>query len=233
MKKIIEKNFPMLAILLRSIKRNTINKIKEKKQQKLLKEVGKDTLENIDKAFKDLGIDWFLTYGTLLGAYRDKDFIGHDVDIDIGVFFEDYSKNIEVVLKKYGFRKKHQFEVDYGKFALEETYDYKGIGIDIFYFKKHQDILTGYDFIHAPNMSWDTTIKKYGGLLVRELEFPYEGLDKINFLKRVYPIPKNPKKHLASHYGENFMQKDTKWDPAKVKNVRVLKDKIGVMKKYG
>ena len=51
-----------------------------------------------------------------------------------------------------------------------------------------------------------------------------------NFLGVDCKIPKNPKKHLSSHYGKNFMDKDAKWDPSKVKNVRYLKDKIGIIK---
>ena len=233
MKQFIEDNLPFLAKVLRLIKQKSINKYYHQKQQKQLKKVGKEALDNLKKAFSELNKEWFLSYGTLLGAYREKDFIGHDIDIDIGAFFDEYSDDAETVLQKYGFSKKHQFEVDNGKFALEETYEYKGLGIDIFYFKKQKDILIGYDFIHAPNMSWNATIKKYGGLLVRELEFPHEGLDKIEFLGTNFPIPKNPKRHLSSHYGESFMQKDVRWDPDKVKNVRVLKDKIGVMTIYG
>ena len=232
MKNLIEEHLPLLAKILRQVKHNTINKIRIKKQQKLLKKVGKEALENLDKAFKELEIDWFLSYGTLLGVYRDKGFISHDDDIDIGIFFEKYSNDIEIVLQKYAFKKKHQFEVDNGEFALEETYEYEGIGVDIFYFNKYQDTLVGYGFMHAPNMSWDMTIKKYGGLIVEKFVFPYEGLEKIEFLGSEYLIPKNPKKHLASHYGENFMQKDVKWSSVKMKNRQVLDDKIGVMKQY-
>jgi len=36
------------------------------------------------------GITYWLDYGTCLGAYRDKDFIKHDTDIDISIFIDDY-----------------------------------------------------------------------------------------------------------------------------------------------
>jgi len=231
MKVFIEDNFPILAQLLKWVKTNTINKIRIEKQKKQLKQEGKEVLKNIKDIFEELDIEWFLVYGTLLGAYREKDFISHDVDIDIGVFFEDYTKEIEKKFLKKGFIKKHMFVVDNGEFAIEETYVYNGLGIDIFYFKKVKDKLIGYGFINESGLSWDKTIEKYGGLLVRELIFPYEGLKEHNFLGIECKIPKNPVKHLSSHYGESFMNKDAKWEPSKVTNVRYLKDKIGVIVK--
>jgi hypothetical protein len=227
----VENNMPQLAQILKKIKRKTINKIKTKKQQKQLKRYGKEALEKIDLAFKELNKTYFLVYGTLLGAYRDKDFISHDIDIDIGAFFHEYSKDIEKILQKYGFIKKHEFLVDDGKFAIEETYIYKKIHIDIFYFKLIDDNLVGYIFSNEPGLSWDKTIQKYGGLLIREECSTYYGIDKINFLGKKFNILKKPEKHLEYFYGKNFMIPDANWSPQKVKAVKFLKDKIAVMKK--
>jgi len=228
----LEDNYPTIVKFLKFIKSNTINKLNAKKQQKILKVKGKETLQKLKEVFDSLNIEWFLVYGTLLGAYRDKDFISHDVDIDIGLFFDDYSKKIEQALLQKGFVKKHMFIVDNGEFAVEETYVYNGISIDIFYFKVENNNLIGYDFLNEQGLSWDKTIQKYGGLLVRELTFPYSGLMEYEFLGIKCKIPNEPEKHLASHYGDNFMYKDTKWNPAKVTNVRYLKDKIGQLIKY-
>jgi hypothetical protein len=228
----IENNLPIIAKFLKFVKQNTLNKYKQNRQKHILHKNGKEALLQLKLLFKELGIDWFLVYGTLLGAYRDKDFISHDIDIDIGVFFDDYSQKIEQAMVKNGFIRRHQFLVDHGDFAIEETYEYKGVGIDIFYFKVDQERLIGYGFINEEGLSWDKTIQKYNGLLVREITYPYEGLESIKFLEEVFMVPKNPKKHLASHYGKNFMIKDNNWSPKKVVNVQYLKDKIGVLEKY-
>ena len=142
---------PFIANILKKIKQKTINKYKAKKQQKQLKLYGKEALKKIDLAFKELNKTYFLVYGTLLGAYRDKDFISHDVDIDIGAFCHEYDSDIEKVLLKYGFKKKHEFLVDNGEFAREETYIYKDIHIDIFYFKLKKNKLIGYVFLSRQN----------------------------------------------------------------------------------
>jgi len=135
LKLFIEAKMPLVAKILKKIKQTTLNKHKAKKQQKQLKLYGKEALERIDLVFSESDLIWWIEYGTLLGAIRENDFLSHDVDIDIGIFLNDRSSSIEMVLTKYGFNKKHEFLVDNGSFAVEETYDFKGVGIDIFYFK--------------------------------------------------------------------------------------------------
>ena len=56
----------------------------------------KDILFTAKKLLDEAGIDFYLGYGTLLGAIRDKDFIKGDLDVD--VYFKDEKtlvKNID------------------------------------------------------------------------------------------------------------------------------------------
>jgi len=225
----IEKHFPKLAQLLKELKNITLNRAKAAKQQENLHKNGGDVLTVLKKAFDELGIEWFLAYGTLLGACREKNFISHDLDIDIGLFFDDYGTYIEETLKRHGFEKKHKFVVDDGEFAVEETYIYHDVGIDFFYFKIIDEKLVGYSFTNEQGLSWDMTVQKHGGLLVKEFIFPYEGLEEMEFLGNIYPVPKDPHRHLAVHYGDNYMIKDNNWNPSKNKNYRYREDKIGVL----
>jgi phosphorylcholine metabolism protein LicD len=227
----IEKHLPVLAKVLKGLKNRTINRTKASKQQANLQKNGGDVLVALKSVFDELGIEWFLTYGTLLGACREKNFIAHDLDIDVGLFFKDYGPYIGETLKKHGFSKKHKFVVDNGEFAIEETYVYKDIGIDFFYFKVIDDELVGYSFTNEQGLSWDMTVQKYGGLLVKEFIFPYSGLEEMEFLGNIYPVPKDPHRHLAVHYGENYMIKDNNWNPSKNKNYHYREDKIGILVK--
>ncbi len=232
LKFLIEKN-QTIANIFRFVYRQTVLKYRHRKQRKLLHSVGKTAMQKLNEAFEELKIPYWLTYGTLLGAYRDKGFISHDLDIDLGLFLSDYSNLIDIKLSEKGFIRERKITIDNGDYGLEETYNYKGIGIDLFYFTQRGNEVYSHGFINEEGTSWEKTVAKYGGYLVRELSFPWEGnIERIDFLGAKYPIPPCIEKHLASFYGDNFMIKNAKWDNRVATNVIYLKDKIGVPKYY-
>ena len=60
-----------------------------------LREIQKGTLGvliELDKVCKELGVKYFLIWGTLLGAIRHNGYIPWDDDLDIAMFPEDYRK---------------------------------------------------------------------------------------------------------------------------------------------
>lgn len=65
-----------------------------------------EDLRTIKKIFKKHGETIFLMYGTLLGAYRDKDILYGDMDIDIGTFAVKKMNAIWIDLEKEGFVKR-------------------------------------------------------------------------------------------------------------------------------
>lgn len=66
------------------------NKVKDLQNAQL------DTLMYVHKICSDMGLSYFLMFGTLLGAIRHEGQIPWDADIDIAMFRDDYEK-----LKKY------------------------------------------------------------------------------------------------------------------------------------
>lgn len=71
-------------------------------------------LEYLSNVAKERNINFCLMDGTLLGAYRDKDFCENDEDdIDIGILDEEYDAAIEPLIKgleEYGFSRFKQFD---------------------------------------------------------------------------------------------------------------------------
>ena len=178
--------YPKLHYAVMIVYKHTFWKIKGIRANKRFLSHGEEVLAKVGDVFSELGITWWLEYGTLLGAVREHDFITHDVDIDIGLWHQDYDQNIEEIFLKYGFCKKRAFLIDNGKYGREETFSYKGVDVDLFYFKQKEKRLIGYGFRPAEGMTAEQTIQEKGGLLVREITFPYDGLKPVLFKDKMF-----------------------------------------------
>ena len=77
----------------------------------------KEVKEVLDKAEITFWVDW----GTLLGFYREGDFIEFDPDIDIGIKREDQGKVMSVIMPKLGGKADGGMVNNIVKEALSET----------------------------------------------------------------------------------------------------------------
>lgn len=100
--------------------------------KRINRDIAKENLLLLQKLFKEIGIHFLLTYGTLLGVVREQDFIEHDEDIDLILKDEYRDKFLSSLfkLRKYGFEL-----VRYDRRDLFSIMR-KGEYIDLYFFKR-------------------------------------------------------------------------------------------------
>lgn len=202
-----------------------------KKQNHMLNHA-EDLLKNLDNSLKKLKVSYWLDCGTLLGLIRENGFISHDIDIDIGILLDDFTPSIEAELQNNGFKLVYKYElIDSEIKGLEHTYEYKGINLDIFFYRLSEKKKCCHYFITEEGKSRDFTINKYGGLLVAQMCVPHSGVKSIKFLKRSFKIPVDYRGHLRAIYGDNYMTPNPKWK-ADMSRYEILDGMIAQFKKY-
>lgn len=67
---------------------------------KAMRTLSYEMLKFMDNVCKKYDLEWWVDYGTLLGAVRHRDFVPWDDDLDSGMMRKDYNKLIEVIPKE-------------------------------------------------------------------------------------------------------------------------------------
>jgi len=167
-------------------------------------------LEEIKQVFDLFGVRLFLTYGALLGIYRDKNFIKYDDDIDLCIIDEiDYEtrKKIGHKLQDIGYGPQPIAFNVYGR--LERSEDgYNGDGesgiivcqkrirTTLFFFKRETCPIHGEDYSCFP---------KYGsGRLIFTPAHFFDNATTLKFKGNTYLTPGPIKEYLAFMYGEDW-----------------------------
>lgn len=210
----------------RVIWQNIFKKIAINHQAKIFHKNASKTLKKLSEALDNNNIQSWLVYGTLLGYAREKDFISHDYDIDLGVFLDKKNNKLEKVLNEYGFVKVREYKIDDGEYGLEQTYELNGITVDFFYTKKQEKEYLAHTFYSDKGLNMNQTISKYGGLLVTEFVFTPFDLELITFKDANFFVPVNYDLYLKEYYGANYMTPNRDWKTEMAGNGRKV-DKIG------
>lgn len=180
-----------------------------KKRIRNLHNNGAEVLARYAEAMASARIDYWLDYGSLLGAIREHDFIPHDEDIDTGVLNANPFE-IKSALESEGFKRFRKIVVN--DRIIEETYTLKNVHLDVFYYsniKPNRIICNLTNPIDG--LDYKQMLKKHGGLMVRSIEFIYEGTTDYKFKGINVRIPTDYKNYLENCYGPSYMTPDPRY----------------------
>lgn len=174
------------------------------------KEHALDALKAFDTCMIENGFYYSLTFGSLLGAIREKGFIAHDFDLDVMIFAENKQPLLKESLEEAGFRLFRRFTIDDATLGCEECYLYKdtGVSIDVFFIYPAID---DYPYVccwnNFPDCStWRQSVKKHGGVIPRRIELPIDHqVRRVRFENIEVNIPENFNQILEFCYGADYM----------------------------
>jgi hypothetical protein len=161
-------------------------------------------------------VESWLTDGTLLGFYREANFIEYDNDIDIAINIRNWNKSILPLMESNGFkviRVKGTLES-----GLEYSFKKHGIPVDFFFFYEQ-----GEQFWHS---AWLKNIQL-------KFNYPKFSTKPVVFLGKNFKAPENEEQYLKIKYGENWNIPQAKWHWAfSPKNVKLSNPTLNNRIKY-
>jgi hypothetical protein len=223
------KKHPTLFNILKKINEKTWSAALLKIRNIKFRRNGIKALTQFDKAAQEAGLNYWLVFGTLLGAIRENAFISHDCDIDVGAYLDDHKLEHEHIFKKYGFKKTRQFLIENGSYGREETYEFMGVSIDIFYFSKAKDNIYCHTFTQINEDGTQMIGNLFNEWRPREISHPLSEFRTRKLYDRTFNIPENFHDVLVCDYGENYMIPDPNYASTSRENVKYLRDKTGTL----
>ena len=179
-------------------------KLSNKKKQRYFKKYGLEALVQADRAFRSVNSILFLDFGTLLGAYREKNFIAHDCDIDLGYLHDSAPENMPELLAAYGFKHKMQFYIKETGLIVEDRYTYKGVQVDFFpHFKSGTSFYCYLGRQHETKSPEEAN--RTDGFPCKLSWVDATDFSEYEFLGQKFYVPNNTAKWLESVYGADFM----------------------------
>ncbi|MCA9706737.1 MAG: LicD family protein [Myxococcales bacterium] len=162
-------------------------------------QAARDLLGRTLDVLDSLGIRAWLTDGTLLGCIREGGFIGHDLDIDLGILASDLSPALVPALQRAGLEIYERYGTprDGYELTLRSRYLYlPGTSLDLFFFYEQGDTV------------WHAAYWRGHQLRYR---YPRFSLERRRFMGRDVWVPSPPEDFLAAKYGPGWRTPDPRW----------------------
>lgn len=200
-KKDIIKKLPIIKTL-----NNKANTELDSRRSSLLRENFQEVLKIIYNSQLNK-YDLWLDFGTLLGFYRENDFINHDLDMDFGIIINDYDDFLEKekYLIKKGFSRTKEFY--YKNRLVELSYSYKGLNVDFIVYRRKADVIESDTIFFMTNVLGKPT--RYE---VYNYSLPFSELEEHNFKAVEIKVPNNAREYLSKLYGEDFEVPNTNYN---------------------
>lgn len=200
-KKDIIKKLPIIKTL-----NNKANTELDSRRSSLLRENFQEVLKIIYNSELNK-YDLWLDFGTLLGFYRENDFINHDLDMDFGIIINDYDDFLEKekYLIRNGFTRTKEFY--YKNRLVELSYSYKGLNVDFIVYRKKADVIESDTIFFMTNALGKPT--RYE---VYNYSLPFSELEEHNFKAVGIKVPNNTREYLSKLYGEDFEVPNTNYN---------------------
>ena len=179
----------------------------KEKKQKHFQENALDVLKAFINCLETVGVRYTLAFGSILGAIREHGFIKHDVDIDTAMWIDDFKPEMVSALERAGFTWVFSHAVDDSRLGREDTFEYNGVRIDIFYFYPAVDQLPYCcDFVYQEGMGLHE-------LLPRCVVIPFSReRRKVPFEDIEVYVPDNAEEFCEFRYGPDYMIPNPSWN---------------------
>lgn len=138
-------------------------------------------LLDMNRVLKDADIDMFLVSGTLLGFVREGRLLGHDKDIDVGIWEDVPRDRLTAVVKASGL-----FNFITSRCAdIIRLRHVNGIPVDLFYHYREA------------GTCW------HGGVKMRWYNTPFT-LAEVDFLGVSFKVPADHRRYFVENYGDDW-----------------------------
>lgn len=165
-------------------------------ENKLNTELALRNLTDLDKIFRDNKSIAWLQDGTLLGYFRENNFISHDLDTDMGMMFKDFSIKILEDVKKIGFE---YSLLGYPDSCFQITFKRFEIRTDLFFYYESEDFIYHSAFLQTNRIDY-----RYKNFNLKEVEF----------LGQKFITPSDELNFITTKYGQDWKTPDLNWNYA-------------------